>query len=256
MVHPRRTACKSTGRLPVGQLAPRDAPPQQEPHHDSPQNIPQEEEEEPFEVVVVAPEEQEPQGAMAEELQLLQDEENDANNNDNHNDENHDDDEEEEGEEYTPLSDSENEKLYHDADELKSFGNEAPIPTDRLRNLLGHIGITTAPEFRIKKVPRPGREEFRAIVEVFNGPNVVSRHTGPAFRASRNDAVADAAWQAITAWNCTHHRKLKNSVYHLLPQRKKDKFKASGVGLDVSRMEMVHHQDVSVEMSIRMQDAQ
>jgi hypothetical protein len=132
MVRPRRTARKSTGHLPVGQLAPRDAPPQQEPHHDSPQNIPQEEEEEPFEVVVVAPEEQEPQGAMAEELQLPQDEENDANNNDNHNDENHDEEEEDEGEEYTPLSDSENEKLYHDADELKSFGNEAPIPTGRL----------------------------------------------------------------------------------------------------------------------------
>jgi hypothetical protein len=42
----------------------------------------------------------------------------------------------------------------------------------------------------------------------------------------------------------------------LLPQRKKDKFKTSGVKADVPRMLMVHHQDVSVEMSIRLQAAQ
>jgi hypothetical protein len=55
------------------------------------------------------------------------------------------------------------------------------------------------------------------------------------------DVVVDAAWQAITTWNRTHHRKLKNSIYHILPQRKKDKFKASGVKTDIPRMEMVHH---------------
>jgi hypothetical protein len=49
---------------------------------------------------------------------------------------------------------------------------------------------------------------------------------------------------------------LKNSVYHLLPQRKKDKFKTSGVKADVPRMLMVHHQDVSAEMSIHLQAAQ
>jgi hypothetical protein len=154
------------------------------------------------------------------------------------------------------LSDSENEKMYHDTDELKIFGNEALVPTGRLRDLLGHVGITTAPEFRIKRVPCPWREEFQAIVEIFNGPNVVSSHRGPAFRASRSDVVAHAAWQAITTWNRTHHRKLKNSIYHLLPQRKKDKFKASGVRTDIPKIEMVHHQYVSMEMSIRLQVAQ
>jgi len=167
MVRPRRTARKSTGRLPVGQLAPRDVPPQQEPQHDPPQHVPQEEE--PFEVEFVAPEGQEPQGASAEEQPLPQ---NDDHDNDN---------EDEDDEEYTPLSDSEHEKMYREADELKTFGNEAPIPTGRLRDLLRHIGITTAPEFRIKRTPRPGREEFRAVVEIFNGPNVISRHMGLAF---------------------------------------------------------------------------
>jgi hypothetical protein len=92
---------------------------------------------------------------------------------------------------------------------------------------------------------------LRAFVEVFNGPNVIRRHMGPTFRASCSDVVVDAAWQAITAWNRTHHCKLKNSIYHPLPQRKKDKFKASGVRTDIPRMEMAHHHDVFVEMSIR-----
>jgi hypothetical protein len=64
MAHTHHTIWKSTGRLPVGQLAPRDVPPQQEPQHDSPQ------EDEPFEIVVVAYERQEPQGAPTEEQQL------------------------------------------------------------------------------------------------------------------------------------------------------------------------------------------
>jgi hypothetical protein len=55
------------------------------------------------------------------------------------------DNEEIDDEEYSPLSDNEGEKLYRDADERESFGVEAPIPTGRLRALLGHLGITSAP---------------------------------------------------------------------------------------------------------------
>jgi hypothetical protein len=49
---------------------------------------------------------------------------------------------------------------------------------------------------------------------------------------------------------------LKNTIYHLLPQRKKNKFKTYGVKADVPRMQMVHHQDVTVEMSTYLQAAQ
>jgi hypothetical protein len=42
----------------------------------------------------------------------------------------------------------------------------------------------------------------------------------------------------------------------LLRQRKKNKFKVFGVKADVPRMLMVHHQDVFVEMSTRLQTAQ
>jgi hypothetical protein len=65
-------------------------------------------------------------------------------------------DEGEEDEDYTPWSNAEKGEIFHDADEIKTFGDEAPIPTGRLRDLLKHINITTPPEFRIKRIPRPG----------------------------------------------------------------------------------------------------
>jgi hypothetical protein len=100
--------------------------------------------------------------------------------------------------------------LYRDADEVESFRVESPILAGRLRALLEHLGITTAPRYRIKEVPHSGRVEFKAIVEIFFGSRILCRHKGPAFRTSRSDA----AWQ--------------NSVHYLLPYRKKDQFKAYG----------------------------
>jgi hypothetical protein len=158
----------------------------------------------------------------------------------------------EDDEDYTPWSNAEKDETFHDADEIKTFGNEAPIPTGRLRDLLNRINITTLPEFKIKRILHPGREEYKRIVEIISGPNVLSRHKGPAFRTTCQDAVADAAWQAITTYNCRYHDELRNTVYHLLPQRKKNKFKVSGVRTDVPRMLMVHHQDAFVEMSTRL----
>jgi hypothetical protein len=34
-----------------------------------------------------------------------------------------------------------------------------------------HLGITTSPKYQIKGVPRRGRVEFQAIVEIFHGPS-------------------------------------------------------------------------------------
>jgi hypothetical protein len=90
--------------------------------------------------------------------------------------------------------------MYRDADEVESFGAEAPVLTGRLRALLEHLGITTAPRYKIKEVPCLGQVEFKAIAEIFFGSRVFCRHKGPAFRTSRSDAVADATWQAITSW--------------------------------------------------------
>jgi hypothetical protein len=103
-------------------------------------------------------------------------------------------------EEHPPPTDTEAEKMYRDADEVESFGAESRVITGRLQALLEHLGITTAPRYRIKEVPRSRRVEFKAITEIFFRSRVLCRHKGPAFRTSRSDAVADAAWQAITSW--------------------------------------------------------
>jgi hypothetical protein len=82
--------------------------------------------------------------------------------------------------------------MYRDADEVESFGVESLILVGRLRALLEHMGITTAPQYRIKEVSRSGRVEFKAIAEIFFGSRVLCQHKGPAFRTSRSDTATDA----------------------------------------------------------------
>jgi hypothetical protein len=148
------------------------------------------------------------------------------------------------------------EKMYRDADEVESFGAEASVLAGRLRPLLEHLGITTVPRYRIKEVPRSGQVEFKAVAEIFFRPRVLCRHKGPAFTTSHSDAVADVAWQAITSWVRSNKSRLQNSVHYLLPYRKMVQFKAYGVKKDISRMEMVHHQDVTLELSTHLLAAQ
>jgi hypothetical protein len=159
-------------------------------------------------------------------------------------------------EEHPPPSDTEAEKMYRDADEVESLGAESLILAGRLQALLEHLGITTAPRYRIKEVPRSGGVEFKVVAEIFFGSRVICRHKGPTFRTSCSDAIADAAWRAITSWVRSNKSQLQNSVHYLLPYRKKDQFKAYGVKRDISRIEMVHHQDVTVELSTRLLTAQ
>jgi hypothetical protein len=237
MARTHRTTRKSTGRLPVGQLAPRNMPQPQESQPDIPREATSEEE--PFEIELVVPESPTAQDSPAEEQQPKDPSTKDKTD-----------------EEQLPPSDTEPEKLYRDADVVESFGAESPILAGRLRALLEHLGITTTPRYRIKEVPRSGRLEFKAIAEISVGSRILCRHKGPAFRTLRNDAVADAAWQAITSWVYSNKSRLQNSVHYLLPYRKKDQFKAYGVKKDISRMEMVHHQDVAVELSTRLLTAQ
>jgi hypothetical protein len=119
--------------------------------------------------------------------------------------------------------------MYRDADEVESFGAESLILADRLQALLEHLGITTAPRYRIQEVSRSRRVEFKAITEILFGSKILCRHKGPAFRTSRSDAIADAAWHAITSWVHSNKSRLQNSVHYLLPYQKKDQFKAYGV---------------------------
>jgi hypothetical protein len=238
MARTRHTARKSTGRLPVGQLAPRNIPQPQESQPDVPQEASPEEE--PFEIELVVPESPMAQDSPTKEQQQPKDQ----------------DIEDKVNKEYTPPSDVEDEKMYQDANEVESFRIEAPVLVGRLRALLEHLGITTAPRYNIKEVPRLGRVEFKAIVEIFFGSRVLCHHKGPTFRTSHSVAAADATWQAITSWVRSNKSRLQNSVHYFLSYRKKDQFKAYGVKKDIPRMEMVHHQDVTVEMSTHLLAAQ
>jgi hypothetical protein len=230
MARTRRTARKSIGRLPIGQLAPRNVPQPQESQPDIPQEASPEEE--PFEIELVVPESPMAQDSPAEEQQPEDHGTEDKTN-----------------EEHPLPSDTEPEKMYQDVDEVESFGAESPILAGRLRALLEHLGITTTPRYRVKEVLCSGRVEFKTIAEIFFRSRILCRHKGPAFRTSRSDAVADAAWQAITSWVRSNKSRLQNSVHYLLPYQKKDQFKAYGVKKDIPRMEMVHHQDVAMELS-------
>jgi hypothetical protein len=205
-------------------------------------DIPQEAtpEEEAFEIELVVPESPTAQDSLAEEQQP----------------EDHGTKDKTDEEQPPPPSDTEHEKLYRDADEVESLRAESLILADRLRALLVQLGITTAPRYRIKEVPRSGWVEFKAIAEIFFGSRSLCRHKGPAFRTSRSDAVADVAWQAITSWVRSNKSRLQNSVHYLLPYRKKDQFRAYGMKKDIPRMEMVHHQDVAVELNTRLLTAQ
>jgi hypothetical protein len=175
MARTHRTARKSTGRLPISRLAPQNVPQSQESQPDVPQMASPEEE--PFEIELVVHESPTAQDSPAEEQQQPGDQDTEDKTNEDH----------------PPPSDTEAEKMYRDADEVESFGAESPILAGRLRAPLEHLGITTAPRYRIKEVMRSGRVEFKVIAEIFFGSRVLCRHKGPAFKTSRSDAVADAA---------------------------------------------------------------
>jgi hypothetical protein len=139
MARTHRTARKSTGRLPVGQLAPQNVPQPQESQPDVPQEASPEEE--PFEIELVVLESPTAPNSPAEEQQQLGDH----------------DTEDKTNEEHPPPSDTEAEKMYRDADEVESFGAESPVIAGRLQASLEHLGITTALRYRIKEVLRSGR---------------------------------------------------------------------------------------------------
>jgi hypothetical protein len=156
MARTRRTACKSTGRLPVSQLAPRNVPQPQESQPDIPQEASPEEE--PFEIELVVPESPTTKYSPAGEQQP-----------EDHNTE------DKTNEEHPPPSNTKDEKMYRDADEVESFRAESSILAGRLRALLEHLGITTALWYRIKEVPRSGRVEFKAIAEIFFRSRILCR---------------------------------------------------------------------------------
>jgi hypothetical protein len=75
----------------------------------------------------------------------------------------------------------------------------------------------------------PGRMDFTYTMEVFNRQEVISKHACPTPCVTCVEAVTGAAWQVLMSWNRSRHCDLKNTIYTLYPQRKKDAFKISQV---------------------------
>jgi hypothetical protein len=114
MARTHHTTRKSTNRLPVGQLATQNVPCPQESQPDAPQHASQEEE--PFVIELVVPESPMAQVSPVGEQQQAEDH----------------DVEDKADKEYPPLSDTKDEKMYRDVDEVESFRAEALVPTGRL----------------------------------------------------------------------------------------------------------------------------
>jgi hypothetical protein len=107
-------------------------PPQPEPQHDSPQHVPQGEDSFEIVVIVLAGEDtQEAQHMSQNDDHDQQEEENNEKEEEEGNKA-----EGEEDEDYTPWGNAEKDEMFHDADKINTFVDEAPIPTSRLRDLL------------------------------------------------------------------------------------------------------------------------
>jgi hypothetical protein len=141
--------------------------------------------------VVVAPGRQEPQGALAEEPQPPQN--NDHNNNLSEEEENNEEEKEEgnkaegeEDEDYTPWSNTGKDETFHDADEIKTFGDEAPIPIGRLRDLLNHIKITLRQSSKSREfhalAEKSTRQSWRSSANPMCSADTRAQHSGPLTR--------------------------------------------------------------------------
>jgi hypothetical protein len=78
--------------------------------------------------------------------------------------------------------------------EFHSYSEESSIVPAQLRGLLFQLGITRAPEYRVKGVPKPGLMEFTCTVEVFDGQKVTDKHACSTPHATCAEAVANSAW--------------------------------------------------------------
>jgi hypothetical protein len=171
MAHTCRTARKSTGRLPVGQLAPQNVPQSQESQPDIPQEATPEEE--PFEIELVVPESPTTQDSPAEEQQP-----------EDHSTEDKTD------EEQLPSSDTKPEKLYRDADELCwSTWASPPLPGTESRKSRVQGEWSSRPSQRFSSDPgfsantRDQPSGLRAAMLLPMLPGRLSHHGSVATRA-------------------------------------------------------------------------
>jgi hypothetical protein len=158
--------------------------------------------------------------------------------------------------EYPPPSDTEDEKMYRDAEEVSPSGLKLRSPPagfglcwntliSQLPPAIGsrksHIqgGWSSKPLKRSSLDP----ESYADTRGQLSGPLAATLLLTLPSRPSHHGSVATRVdCRTPSTTSCSH--------------RKKDQFKAYGVKKDIPRMEMVHHQDVTVELSTHLLAAQ
>ena len=167
---------------------------------------------------------------------------------------------EEDTEEYhpaDPVDSADEDPVFRAAQVFRSNGAEGGEFHTRLRGLLFRLGIHTEPEYHSKRVSRPERHEWRSTVSIYDEDRLLSTHEGPAFRSTREAAVADAAWAAVTSLSHTYRRSLEGTAIRHYPRRRSGTRELTGAAVEVfvSPLSMVHTKDTLLDVSRHLLEA-
>ena len=107
-------------------------------------------------------------------------------------------------------------------------------------------------------VPRSGRDEWTALVHIFRGARKLRTHSSPAPRDYREDAVVDAAWEAITALHQIEEQHFRGTVFSCFPRRKSGEriVRARLVSHAVPRHHTTYSQKTILRLSARLMGTQ
>ena len=89
-----------------------------------------------------------------------------------------------------------------------------------LRLLVLRLGLNRVPEYHTKRASRPGCGEWYSSVSLYHNDQLLAIHTGQAFKSTRVEAVADAAWESIISICYSHYHELQVSWYKFYPHRR------------------------------------
>ena len=139
-----------------------------------------------------------------------------------------------------------------------SSGDEGGVVPAQLREMLQQVHSAMRPEYEVKMVPRPGRDEWTATVHIFQGVRRLRTHRSPVPRAYREDAIVDVAWEAITVLHQLERRRFQRTEFSYFPRRKSGErvVRASLVSHAVPRHHTAHSQKTILRMSGRLMGLQ
>ena len=146
---------------------------------------------------------------------------------------------------------------FRDDEIIRSDGEEGGEMPARLQGLLFQLDVDESPTYHVRKVARPDYDEWCAVVSIYHDDRLWSTHGGQAFRSTRAEAVADAAWEAMTSLCHRHRRRLRGTGYEFYPHRESGtgNIVAPQVQQAVSHEATEHVVSHSVDLGRRLQSA-